>query len=57
MKNRIMVIVWALVLLAFVISAIAYPRVPDRVASHWNARGEVDGTMGRFWGVFFCPSC
>jgi uncharacterized membrane protein len=54
-KNRIMVIVWALVLLAFVISAIAYPRVPDRVASHWNARGEVDDTMGRFWGVFFLP--
>ena len=54
-RNRIMIAVWGLVVLAFLISAFAYPRVPDRVASHWNARGEVDGTMGRFWGVFFLP--
>jgi uncharacterized membrane protein len=50
-----MAAVWILVLLAFLISAFAYPRVPERVASHWNARGEVNDTMGRFWGVFFLP--
>jgi uncharacterized membrane protein len=54
-NKRIMIFVWALVVLAFAISAFAYPSVPDRVASHWNTRGEVDGTMGRFWGVFFLP--
>lgn len=55
MNKRIMAAVWILVLLAFLISAFAYPRVPERVASHWNARGEVNDTMGRFWGVFFLP--
>jgi uncharacterized membrane protein len=54
-NKRIMAAVWILVLLAFLISAFAYPRVPERVASHWNARGEVNDTMGRFWGVFFLP--
>jgi len=54
-NKTIITIVGVLVLLAFLISAIAYPRVPDRVASHWDANGEVNGTMGRFWGVFFLP--
>jgi uncharacterized membrane protein len=29
--------------------------LPERVASHWNIRGEVDGYMGSFWGAFFAP--
>lgn len=32
-----------------------YPQFPERVASHWNSRGEVDGYMGKFWGVFIMP--
>lgn len=32
-----------------------YPQLPERVASHWNAKGEVNGYMGRFWGVFLFP--
>ncbi len=33
----------------------AYPRLPDRVPSHWNWRGEVDGWSSRTFGVFFLP--
>jgi len=25
------------------------------MATHWNYRGEVDGYMSKFWGVFFMP--
>jgi uncharacterized membrane protein len=25
------------------------------MASHWNANDEVDGYMGKFWGVFMLP--
>ncbi len=32
-----------------------YPQVPDKMASHWNAKGEVDGYMSKFWGVFLMP--
>ncbi len=32
-----------------------YGQLPDRVASHWSIRGEVDGYMGRFWGAFLIP--
>jgi len=45
-----------LVLLSWALGLIFYPQMPERVASHWNFRGEVDGHMSRFWGVFLLPS-
>ena len=32
-----------------------YPRLPDVVPTHWNLRGEVDGTMPRWPGAFVLP--
>jgi uncharacterized membrane protein len=29
--------------------------MPAQIVSHWNARGEVDGYMGKFWGIFLAP--
>jgi uncharacterized membrane protein len=34
---------------------VAYPVMPDVVASHWNAAGELDGTMQKFWGLALIP--
>lgn len=48
-------IIFAIVLLAFVVGILVYPRMPEQMASHWNAQGQVDGYMSRFWGVFFLP--
>jgi uncharacterized membrane protein len=46
----------ALVLvLTAVITLAAYPVLPDVVASHWNAAGELDGTMPKFWGLALIP--
>ncbi|MFH0914382.1 MAG: SdpI family protein [Chloroflexota bacterium] len=48
----------AAVVLLFLFFAVAlyfYPRMPERMASHWNALGEVDGYTSRFWGVFLVP--
>jgi uncharacterized membrane protein len=30
-------------------------RLPDQMASHWNAQDQVDGYMPKFWGVFLLP--
>ncbi len=46
---------WIVILLAFVAGAVIYPRLPEMVASHWNALGQVDGFMPRLWGVFLMP--
>ncbi|MDZ7262279.1 MAG: SdpI family protein [candidate division KSB1 bacterium] len=49
------IVILALVLLSFLIGSYFYPRLPEKVASHWNTRGEVDGYMSKFWGLFLMP--
>ena len=44
-----------LTILLFGVAWYFYPQLPERVASHWNMKGEVDGYMGRFWGAFLFP--
>ncbi|MGC8971662.1 MAG: SdpI family protein [bacterium] len=49
---------WGLILLVislFILGAIFYPRLPEKVPSHWNAKGEVDQYSSRFWGAFGMP--
>ena len=49
------IIVLAIVLASFVIGIAFYPQMPEQMASHWNAQGQVDGYMSRFWGLFLLP--
>jgi len=44
-----------LILIGVTVSIIAYPRLPEQVASHWNANDQVNGHMSRFWGAAFMP--
>jgi uncharacterized membrane protein len=41
--------------LLFIISAFFYSYLPERVASHWDSQGQVNGYMPRFWGAFLVP--
>jgi uncharacterized membrane protein len=43
------------ILAATLASAIVYPRLPEMAASHWNAAGQVDDYMPRFWAAFLMP--
>lgn len=38
-----------------VLGAWFYPGLPDPMPSHWNAQGEVDGYLPKFWGVLLLP--
>jgi uncharacterized membrane protein len=49
------IIIFLIIVASFAVGAYFYPRFPEKVASHWNAQGEVDGYMGRFWGLFLMP--
>jgi uncharacterized membrane protein len=42
-------------LITFIVTLVAYPSVPDRVVSHWNAAGEADGFMPKLWGLGLIP--
>ncbi|HKA37039.1 MAG TPA: SdpI family protein [Thermoanaerobaculia bacterium] len=44
-----------LVVAAFLLSAVLYSRLPERLPTHWNARGEIDGYMSKPIGAFFGP--
>ncbi|NPV57401.1 MAG: SdpI family protein [Anaerolineae bacterium] len=56
MSNRTLLICLGVLTLILVASSVlAYPRLPEQVAVHWNARGEADGYDGRFMGVVFLP--
>ena len=44
-----------IILLSFIIGIYFYPQMDDLMASHWNVKGEVDGYMSKFWGLFLMP--
>jgi len=44
-----------IIALSFIIAFYFYPHMPEQMASHWNASGEVDGYMSKFWGAFLMP--
>ncbi len=54
MKKSYLVII-ATILISFGIGIYFYPQMPETMASHWNIKGEVDGYMSKFWGLFLMP--
>ncbi|HII94729.1 MAG: DUF1648 domain-containing protein [Methanofastidiosum sp.] len=44
-----------IILISFIIGAFVYPHAPDMMPTHWNAQGEIDGYMDKFWGLFLLP--
>jgi uncharacterized membrane protein len=56
MSTRTTIILTLVIIAAAIALSLAvYSRLPDQVASHWNAADEVNGTMPRFWGAFLMP--
>jgi uncharacterized membrane protein len=44
-----------LLVLSFIVAIALYPVMPDPMPSHWNAAGEINGYMSKFWGLFLMP--
>ncbi|MBN2198193.1 SdpI family protein [Candidatus Wolfebacteria bacterium] len=53
--NKSRIIVVFILLFSFILALFCYPLMPERMASHWNIKGEVNGYMSKFWGVFLIP--
>lgn len=49
------IIILVLIILFFALGIGYYPKMPEQMATHWNASGQVNGYMSRFWGVFLLP--
>jgi uncharacterized membrane protein len=46
---------FVLIAIATLVGLVLYAQLPDPMPSHWNAAGEVDGYMSKFWGVWLMP--
>jgi len=44
-----------LIVLMFAIGFYFYPKMPEKMATHWNAKGVVDGYSSRAVGLFMMP--
>jgi uncharacterized membrane protein len=44
-----------LIIAVFITSIYLYPKMPDQMPTHWNAKGEVDDYGSRFMGLFLMP--
>jgi uncharacterized membrane protein len=53
--NPIRFAIIAVLIVTFLVTIAVYPTAPDRIVSHWNAAGEADGSMSKFWGLFLIP--
>lgn len=54
MRKSEMVIL-GIILFSLIVGIYSYPKMPEQIASHWNAQGQVDGYLSKFWGLFLVP--
>lgn len=45
----------AIIILPILVGLVLWDKMPDRVATHWNVSGEVDGWSSKPFAVFFLP--
>jgi uncharacterized membrane protein len=53
--SRAHVLSLGFVVVAFAMACMLYGRLPERVPTHWNAQGVVDGYTPKPWGPFILP--
>ncbi len=57
MKNQTtLILLFIILVFAATAGLLAFPHLPEMVASHWNARGQADGFSSRLFGVLFLPA-
>ena len=48
-------VILGIIALTFAVALLAYPSMPDPMATHWGLSGKADGYMPRTWGLFLVP--
>jgi len=49
------IFILAVIVLSFAIGIYLYPSMPEQMASHWNAAGQVDGYMPKLLALLIMP--
>ena len=53
--RKIHLVIVGIIILSFLIGVYFYPKMPDKIVSHWDIDGGVDGYMSKIWGLFLMP--
>ena len=53
--NKIKILIFVTILAGFAVGLFFYPQTPERMASHWGIKNNVNGFMPKFWGLFLMP--
>ena len=53
--KKIHIVILVIILFSFGLATYFYPQMPDQMASHWNAAGEIDDHMSKFWALYLMP--
>ena len=53
--KNIQIIISCLIVASFLLGAYLYPIIPERMATHWDASGSVNGYLPKLWGLFLMP--
>jgi uncharacterized membrane protein len=48
-------IMWCIIFISFALAIALFPSMPEKMATHWNTAGEVDGYMPKIYGMFLMP--
>jgi len=44
-----------IIILSLIVGFCFYPHLPDKIATHWNEKNEVDGYSGKLFGILVFP--
>jgi len=53
--KKVIIIILGVIITSIIIGIFLYLKMPERMAGHWNERGQVDGYIPKFWGLFLMP--
>ncbi|MFH2013348.1 MAG: DUF1648 domain-containing protein [Patescibacteria group bacterium] len=53
--KKIHIFTLIIIIISFLAGIYLYDFMPEKIASHWNAKGQVDEYMSKFWGLFLMP--
>jgi len=48
-------IVLGIILISFIVGFYFYSQMPEKIVMHWNAEGQANGYMPKFFGLFLMP--
>ena len=54
--RTVLLILGVIFILSLGVGVLAYPYLPQQVASHWNAQGQVNGYSSRLVGIALMPA-